>query len=223
VLSIDYRARRDHVVQRIGNAALVLFSAPFQVRNNDVEHEWRQDSDFHYLSGFDEPESVLVLTGGSDPRFVLFARPRDPQREAWDGPRAGVEGAMELYGADVAHPAAELASRLPELLSNLDAVYYPLGRDRGNDDQVLHALEGVRRLARRGVGYPPPVVDPASVLHEHRLTKSAAEIESSTPKSVDVATSYPRRLSGPSMSRNWGSASILCTSRPNSKNQSVRF
>jgi Xaa-Pro aminopeptidase len=84
---------------------------------------------------------------------------------------------MELYGADVAHPAAELASRLPELLSNLDAVYYPLGRDRGNDDQVLHALEGVRRLARRGVGYPHAVVDPASVLHEHRLTKSAAEIE----------------------------------------------
>jgi len=176
VSSTEYRARRDRVNESIGNGALVLFAAPFQLRNNDVEQEWRQDSDFYYLSGFDEPESVLVLRGGSEPRFVLFVRPRDPERETWDGPRAGTVGAVEEFGADVAYPMAELGERLPELLSNLESVHYRLGRDRGNDDVILRAVDGVRRLARRGVVCPRAIVDPGTVLHDLRLRKSAAEV-----------------------------------------------
>jgi Xaa-Pro aminopeptidase len=175
-MSVDFSLRRQRVRDAIGDAALVVFAAPHLLRNNDVEHEWRQESDFHYLSGFDEPESVLVLRGGSEPRFVLFVRPRDVEREAWDGPRAGVEGAVAEYGADAAYPLSELAEQLPSLLGNAESIHYGLGRTRSNDDVVLSALERVRRLARRGVGCPRSIVDPSLVLHEQRLIKTPDEI-----------------------------------------------
>jgi len=176
-MSVDFQRRRERVREAMGDAALVVFAAPYSYRNNDVENEWRQESDFHYLSGFDEPDSVLVLRGGTEPRFVLFVRPRDPEREAWDGPRAGVEGATATYGADAAFPLDELAKELPGLLGGVESVHYALGRARANDDVLLQALEGVRRLARRGTtSTPRSIVDPATVLHEQRLVKSPEEI-----------------------------------------------
>ncbi len=176
-MSIDFQRRRKRVFEAMGDAVLVVFAAPYLIRNNDVEHEWRQESDFHYLSGFDEPDSVLVLRGGAEPRFVLFVRPRDPEREAWDGPRAGVEGAVAEYGADAAFPLEELGKELPALLANVASIHYALGRARANDDVVLQALEAVRRLARRGTAsVPRAIVDPSSVLHEERLIKAPEEI-----------------------------------------------
>src|SRR4029077_15434641 len=100
-------------MSQLGGGVAVFPAAPLAIRNNDVEHEYRQDSDFFYLTGFDEPESVLVLHSGSDQPFTLFVRPRDPEREVWDGARAGVEGAVSDFGADVALPLAELAQKLP--------------------------------------------------------------------------------------------------------------
>src|SRR6187551_63076 len=91
-----FMRRRAQVLAEIEDGVLVCASAAPTVRNNDVTHEFRQDSDFYYLTGFDEPEAVLVLVGGSSPRSVLFVRPRDPEREVWDGDRRGVEGAAEL-------------------------------------------------------------------------------------------------------------------------------
>jgi Xaa-Pro aminopeptidase len=176
-MSIDFQRRRKRVIEAMGDSALVVFAAPYLIRNNDVEHEWRQESDFHYLSGFDEPDSVLVLRGGAEPKFVLFVRPRDPEREAWDGPRAGVEGAVAEYGADAAFPLEELAKELPGLFGNVGSIQYALGRSRTNDDVVLSALEAVRRLARRGtLSLPRAIVDPSSVLHEERLVKAPEEI-----------------------------------------------
>jgi Xaa-Pro aminopeptidase len=172
-----YRHRRERMIDAMGAGALVVFSAPELLRNNDVEHEWRQDSDFHYLCGFDEPGSVLVLRAGPEPRFVLFVRPRDPERETWDGPRAGVDGAVADFGAEAAFPLSELADRLPDLLGNLDSVFYRLGRERANDDIVLRALDGVRRLARKGVACARAIVDPGVVLHEARLLKSPEELD----------------------------------------------
>ena len=177
-MTAEFQRRRQRVRDALGDGVLVVFAAPYLYRNNDVEHEWRQESDFHYLSGFDEPESVLVLRGGADPRFVLFVRPRDPEREAWDGPRAGVEGAVADFGADAAYPQSELAERLPELLGNVASVHFALGRARANDDVLLRALDGVRRLARRGIGCPEAIVDPRVVLHEARLIKAPDEIAS---------------------------------------------
>jgi Xaa-Pro aminopeptidase len=172
----DFKARRDRALARLGPGALVFFSAPFALRNNDVEHEWRQHSDFHFLTGFDEPESVAVIRNDPSPRFVLFVRPRDPEREVWDGPRAGVEGAVSDFGADEAHPIGELGAKLPSLFENVSTLCYELGRERSNDDKVLEAIENVRRRARRGIGYPRAIVDPAGVLHELRLKKEPDEL-----------------------------------------------
>jgi Xaa-Pro aminopeptidase len=173
---VDYSRRRERVLEQIPRAGLVLFSNPERIRNNDVHHEYRQDSDLYYLTGYDEPESVLVLRHEA-PRFTLFVRPRDPDREVWDGPRAGVDGAVTRFGADAAHPIAELGERLPGLLSGLDAVHYRLGRERSNDDVMLRALDAVRRSAKKGVLAPETIVSPAVVLHEMRLRKGPEELE----------------------------------------------
>src|SRR5579863_6949799 len=157
------------------SAVAVLPSAPVFVRNNDVDHEYRQDSDFFYLTGFDEPESVLVLDA-EERKVTLFVRPRDREREVWDGPRAGVDGAKAL-GADVSFVVAELDEKLPNLLQNHRRVYYRLGASRRFDDRLLGAIDKVRARQRLGVTAPTEVVDPGAVLHEMRLRKSPVEIE----------------------------------------------
>src|SRR5260221_7430747 len=134
-----YRERRARLLEAMVPGVLVIFAARPAIRNNDVEHEYRQDSDFYYLTGFDEPKSVLVLSTVHPDRFALFVRPRDPEREVWDGARAGVEGATEQFGAAVAFPIAELPARLPDWLENVERLFYRLGRDREEDDQRLLA------------------------------------------------------------------------------------
>ena len=172
-----YAERRQALLRQVPRTVFVVPSAPVAIRNNDVEHEYRQDSDLHYLTGFDEPESVLVLsTEHPDHRAVLFVRPRDPEREVWDGARAGVEGAVRDFGVDAAFPIGELESRLPDYLANHDRLIYRIGRDRSFDDKVLAALDAVRVRARRGVICPTQIIDPAISLHEKRLLKSDEEI-----------------------------------------------
>jgi len=158
------------------SAVAVLPSAPVFVRNNDVEHEYRQDSDFFYLTGFDEPESVVVLDA-KERKTILFVRPRDRDREVWDGPRAGVDGAREQYGADEAFVIGELAEKLPDLLQNRRRVHYRIGFDRRFDERFLGALDRVRARSRTGVFAPTEIVDPGAILHEMRLRKSPVEVE----------------------------------------------
>jgi Xaa-Pro aminopeptidase len=158
------------------SSVAVLPAAPVFLRNNDVEHEYRQDSDLFYLTGFDEPESVAVLDVETR-KFTLFLRPRDREREVWDGPRAGVDGAKAQFGADEAFVIADLDEKLPGLLQNHRRVYYRLGHNRKFDDRVLQAIDRVRARQRTGVSAPSEVVDPGSIVHEMRLRKSAAEIE----------------------------------------------
>jgi Xaa-Pro aminopeptidase len=159
-----------------GSAVAVLPAAPVFVRNNDVDHEYRQDSDLYYLTGFDEPESVLVLDGVQR-KTTLFVRPRDREREVWDGPRAGVDGARGRFGADEAFVASELDERLPGLIQNRSRLYYRLGVSRRFDDRLLAAIDRVRARQRTGAFAPTEIVDPGSVLHEMRLHKSPAEID----------------------------------------------
>jgi Xaa-Pro aminopeptidase len=158
------------------SAIAVVPAAPVFVRNNDVDHEYRQDSDFFYLTGFDEPESVALLDAPGR-KTLLFVRPRDPDREVWDGPRAGVEGAKERFGADEAFPIAELDEKLQAALENRRRIYYRLGKNRHFDDRLLGAVNRVRGRQRTGAIAPTEVVDPADLLHEMRLRKSPAEIE----------------------------------------------
>ena len=174
--SIDYKKRRKLLLERVRPGAIVVFSAPLALRNNDVEHEWRQSSDFYWLTGFDEPESALVLRSDPEPRFELFVRPRDPERETWDGPRAGIEGAVRDFGADAAHPIGELEAKLPGLLENLDQLGYELGGSRAADDVVLTALDRVRRRERKGVACPRSIVNATHTIHELRLRKGPEEL-----------------------------------------------
>jgi Xaa-Pro aminopeptidase len=174
----EFAARREQLLDAMGDGVAVFPSAPLAIRNHDVEHPYRQDSDFHYLSGFDEPESVLVLSNQHEEhRSVLFVRPRMPEREIWDGPRAGVEGAVERFGVDAAFPIAELAARLPDYLGNVERVLYRLADDEDFDSTLFQCLRHLRRGGRRGVSAPEIVIDPSLHLHEMRLRKSEREIE----------------------------------------------
>src|SRR5689334_11980894 len=173
-----FRDRRARLLEAMHPGVLVLFSTPTAVRNNDVEHEYRQSSDLFYLTGFDEPETVLVLSSVAEKdKFVLFVRPRDPERETWDGKRAGVDGAVQQFGADAAYPIAELAQRLPELLLGATELHYSIGRHREQDDVLLAGLEGARRRGRRGPAYPTRIIDAEVLLHEQRLFKRPEELD----------------------------------------------
>ena len=174
-----FAARRQRFLDAIGErGCAVIPSAPVAIRNNDVEHEYRQDSDFQYLTGLDEPESVLVLTNVHDEHCaVLFVRPRDPERETWDGPRVGIEGAVARHGADVAFPIAELDQRLVDYVSGAEDLHYRLGIDPEMDAQILHTMDGARRRHRMRKAYPTALVDPGRHLHEARLRKEPDELE----------------------------------------------
>jgi Xaa-Pro aminopeptidase len=120
---------------------------------------------------------VLVLRGGKDKPYTLFVRSRDPEREVWDGARAGVEGAVAHFGADEAFPVADAPAKLAELLENSNRLYYRLGRDKTFDELVLGAIDKVRARAKFGVGWPVEIVDPATIVHELRRIKSRHELD----------------------------------------------
>ncbi|MCA9602857.1 MAG: aminopeptidase P N-terminal domain-containing protein, partial [Myxococcales bacterium] len=172
-----FAERRQRFLDAIGPGVAVFPAAPVVIRNNDVEHEYRQDSDMQYLSGFEEPESVLVLSNRHPKhRSVLFVRPRDPDREVWDGPRAGVDGAVRDFGVDAAFPIAELDQRLPEYLEDVPRLHYRLMEDAAFDAHVFGAIQRIRGRKRSPARPPSEIVDPTVVLHEMRLHKSADEL-----------------------------------------------
>jgi Xaa-Pro aminopeptidase len=161
----------------MGSGVGVFFSAPVFLRNNDVEHEYRQDSDFYYLTGLDEPESVAVLLAGEGrARLVLFVRPRNPERELWDGHRVGVEGARERLGADEAYPIQEFPARLAELFRGQRRLYYHLNRHRRCDEIVLNAIDAARARGRTPHRWPTEIFDTDPLVHELRWRKGPEEI-----------------------------------------------
>jgi Xaa-Pro aminopeptidase len=173
-----HESRRQRLLAEMGERAVAIFpAAPVAIRNHDVEHEYRQESDFYYLTGLDEPGSVLVLSTVHEHHTVLFVRPRDPSREIWDGPRAGVDGAMARFGAVAAFEIGELDAKLVEYLEKTERLLYRIGRDREMDARIVTALELARRRHRLGHDYPTEIVDPGRYVHEHRLHKSEAELE----------------------------------------------
>jgi len=172
------KSRRDELRARMGGGVAIFASTPVALRNGDVEHEYRQSSDLYYLTEFDEPESVAVLSAEPDkPALTLFCRVRDPERETWDGPRAGLEGAVATFGADQAFEYKALADELPKLLQNVRRIYYRAGENRAFDDVVFRAIDRVRAQARLGFSAPTEIVDPSVVLHEMRLIKRADELD----------------------------------------------
>lgn len=173
-----FAERRERFYDRIGDATVILCAAPELLRSRDTEVEYRPDSDLYYLTGFEEPEAVAVLAPHlPDRRFTLFVRPRDPEREAWSGPRAGVERAGEISGADAVHPIAELDARLAELVLPAERIVYSLGADPEMDRRVVDLLGRARRARPRSGKGPASVVDAEPIVAGMRVVKDAAEVE----------------------------------------------
>ncbi|MEG4231847.1 aminopeptidase P N-terminal domain-containing protein [Microcoleus sp. Pol11C3] len=173
----EYRQRREQLMAKIGSGTAIFRSAPAAVMHNDVEYAYRQDSDFFYLTGFNEAAAVAVLAPHHEEhKFVLFVQPKDLEKETWHGYRAGVEGAKELYGADEAFPIAELAEKLPKYLEKADRIYYHFGRDRTFNQTVLnHWQRLMATYPKRGTG-PTAIEDSNIILHPMRLVKSETEL-----------------------------------------------
>jgi Xaa-Pro aminopeptidase len=171
-----FAQRRAGLLSRLGEILAVIPAAREQIRNDDVRHPFRQDSDFHFLTGFTEPDAIAVLDPGSERPFTLFVRPRDPEQESWTGLRAGVVGAVDRFGADAAHPLDEFEDWLRRRLIGRRSLGYTI--DGPLDDQVLGALRSARAYAAKsGDQVPAELIDTRSMLHELRLFKSADEIE----------------------------------------------
>jgi len=174
----EYSRRRRQLMRLMGRDAIaVLPAAPARVRNNDVEYNYRQDSDFHYLTGFDEPESVAVLAPGREQgEYILFVRERNPERETWDGKRAGPEGAVRDHGADQAFPIGKLDEILPGLLATSERVYHTMGVYHDFDQRVVGWVNTLRSQARAGRHPPQEFAALDHVLHDMRLFKSTREV-----------------------------------------------
>ncbi len=170
--------RREGFMKRISGGAAIFPAAPTAIRNNDVEHEYRQDTDFYYLTGFEEPNAVAVLVPEHpEHRFVLFVQPKDREREVWTGWRAGEEGAKRDYGADAAFTIDKLDEELPKLVGKADRLYYRFGSDPTFDERLVGWMRHFQRERQRnGVG-PTSVIDPAELLHEMRLIKTNDDLD----------------------------------------------
>ena len=175
----EFARRRRQLMRSMGRDSIAIVpAAPVRLRNSDVEYAYRQDSDFHYLTGFDEPESVAILIPGrAQAEYVLFVRDRDPARETWDGHRAGTAGARRDHDADDAFPIGDIDEILPGLLENREKVYYAMGTHPDFDQRVVGWVNGLRAQAKHGRHAPQEFVALDHVLHDMRLYKSRAEIE----------------------------------------------
>ena len=170
--------RRQLLMQAVGEEAIVVLSAaPERIRSRDTHYPYRQDSDFWYLTGFAEPDAVLVLAPGRrHGQALLFCRERDPEREGWDGPRLGPEGAAAALGLDDAYPIDDIDDILPGLIEGRRRVYYPLGRDPEFDLKLIGWVNRVRAHARHGAQPPHEFLELGHLLDEQRLFKSALEV-----------------------------------------------
>ncbi len=176
----EYRRRRRQLIRTVGEGAIVLVpAAPVRRRNGDVAYPYRQSSDFHYLTGFPEPEAMLALVPGrKGGEAVLFCRERDPDREAWDGPMVGLDGARETYLMDEAFPIGDLDDVMPSLINGTERLYCELGRDQEFDQQVLRWVARVREQRGSRHRAPEEFVSLEHYLHDMWLYKSRQEIAS---------------------------------------------
>jgi len=171
-LSPVYANRRRRLAEAVGEGVAVVPTAPERVRNRDSHYPYRFDSHFYYLTGFTEPEAVVVLISE---KSILFCRERNPEREIWDGFRYGPEAARERFGFDEAYPIDALDREMPRLLENQPTLFYPMGADPNWDARAMGWLNAVRARARAGVAAPERVQDVRAIVDDMRLVKDSHE------------------------------------------------
>jgi Xaa-Pro aminopeptidase len=196
-LPIDPRIcaeRRLRLARAMQGGVAVVPTAPERVRNRDAHYPFRFDSYFYYLTGFREPEAVLVVSAGDTPRSVLFCREKNEEREIWDGYRFGPERAREVFGFDEAHPISRLDELAPDLLADQPAVFCHLGADAAWDARVMRWVNDVRARARAGVKAPPTFSDVNVLLDEMRVVKDAAEVEVMRRAGTIAAAAHRRAM-----------------------------
>lgn len=183
----EYAKRRKTLMQKIGPDSLVIISSAKEVsRNGDALYPFRQNSDFFYLTGFNEPDAVLVLSAEkSGFEYILFNRKHDKEHEIWDGPRAGLEGAVKLFLADRAYPIEEFENKLTELMIGKKSLHYLLGVNLAFDNSLMRAFNNLRKKLRGGMKTPMQCIDITPSLHEMRLIKNKAEI-AAIQKAIDI-------------------------------------
>lgn len=173
----EYQARRSRLARLLPDDAVALVSAARELpRNGDAHYRFRQDSNFYYLTGFNEPDAVLFIVSGKEGRSILFNRARHPDEEQWTGKRLGQEGAITVLGMHQAFPISRMADELPVLLSGQSSIYYPFGHCAELEEPIKKALQFLKHQVRRGVKAPEALVDLGPILGEMRLFKSEGEL-----------------------------------------------
>ncbi|PPD18564.1 MAG: Xaa-Pro aminopeptidase [Methylotenera sp.] len=173
----EFQQRRRNLLAKMGNGIAIVPTAPEAVRNRDSHYPYRFDSYFYYLTGFTEPESVLILISGEQNKSILFCRDKDMEREIWDGFRFGPQVAKEQFGFDEAYSINELDALMPSLMANQSQLFYSLGFDASWDKRVTNWLNKVKYLARTGVSAPSAILDVRQLVDKQRLIKTPFEID----------------------------------------------
>jgi Xaa-Pro aminopeptidase len=186
-MQAEFQQRRDRFMAKLGTGAAILRSAPIAVMHNDVEYNFRQDSNFFYLTGFHEANAVAVFAPHhSEHKFILFVQPKDAEKETWTGYRVGVEAAKELYGADVVYPIAELDAKILPYIETASRIYYHMGRDRRFNERVIKLWQTCLSTYHRQGMRPIAIEDPTPLLYPLRQVKSPHELEL-IRKAVEIA------------------------------------
>jgi Xaa-Pro aminopeptidase len=176
-MSIDYKVRRYELARQLPPDSIAIIPAASELlRNGDTHYRFCQDSHFFYLTGFEEPDALLVVISGKHAESILFNRPREPDKEQWTGPRLGQENAPAMLHVDKAYDIGQLSARLPELLAGKQVIYFPLGQYPLYEKMLFEAWALVKGKIRRGIHAPSSFVDIAPILGEMRLIKDSEEL-----------------------------------------------
>ena len=196
MIASEFKRRRQQLMRMMGKDAIAIIpTAPERVRNRDVHFPYRPDSDFYYLTGFNEPEAVAVLMPGRQTaEYILFCRERDPKLEQWDGKRAGQEGAIEIHGADDSFPIGNLDEILPRMLEQCERVFYAMGCDPDLDHHMSEWIGQVRARARSGIQGPIEFIALDHYLHDMRLYKSRSELKAMRQAATISAKSHKKLM-----------------------------
>src|SRR5882724_3573364 len=172
------RPQLEEFMRRMDQKSVAIIPAAREAtRSNDTQYRFRQDSDFYYLTGFEEPEAIAVIAPANEHKYTLFVRPRDPEQEIWVGRRAGVEGAKSEFGAQESFPITDFEEKLQDLLDGAEKLYYRLGVNTDLDSAVIKKIAQMRALNRKPIHPPRTIIDPATIVHEMRVLKSPEEVE----------------------------------------------